>query len=486
VAREYSFESWPKLKTHVEAVVCGDDPAIAAFLVAAVAGNQMEANRLLAETPSLTQASIYVASMLGEVDIVEAMVNQEPALATRKGGPNNWYPLLYVGHSRFDRENEKRALGILEVARWLLAHGADPNTYYATPEYGRESKMHVLWAATCQSNNPALARVLLEAGADPNDSESIYHAAEKFHLESLELLAEFGVNLSNRIQPWNNTPLYFIMGHRPCKGNARQVFEGACWLLEHGTDPNVPSYEYEGRPIHLAASAGWGTDMLELLRKHGADLTVRRKDVKAAPASGAHILRPDMVGLSQGSAYSLAARYAQTHVMDWLLEHGAQTDLTPTEEFFAACGRGNEAAVHAILAAHPELVPSMSDEDKMVLTFAAGDGKVEAVRLMLSAGMPMGIRGDTGGTPLHQAAWYGQLGVVKLLLARHARLEEKDTVYGGTPMGWACHGSLNCRNPRGDYPAIVEALIQAGAKFETPDGSEEVQEVMRRYSDPHR
>jgi hypothetical protein len=97
----------------------------------------------------------------------------------------------------------------------LLAHGADPNTYYATPEFGRESKMHALWAATCQANNPCGCPLLLEAGADPNDSESIYHAAEKFHLECLELLAEFGVNLSNRIQPWNNTPLYFFwaIGH---------------------------------------------------------------------------------------------------------------------------------------------------------------------------------------------------------------------------------------------------------------------------------
>jgi ankyrin repeat protein len=60
----------------------------------------------------------------------------------------------------------------------------------------------------------------------------------------------------------------------------KQVFEGVRWLLEHGADPNVSSYEYEGRPIHLAASAGWGTDMLDLLLKHGADLTVRRKDRK--------------------------------------------------------------------------------------------------------------------------------------------------------------------------------------------------------------
>jgi ankyrin repeat protein len=188
-----------------------------------------------------------------------------------------------------------------------------------------------------------------------------------------------------------------------------------------------------------------------------------------------------MVGLSQGTAYSLAARYGQTHAMDWLRDHGAQTDLTPIEEFFAACGRGDELAVRAILSAQPELISSMSEEDKMVLAFAAGDGKVETVRLMLLAGMPMIVHGDTGGTPLHQAAWYGRWEVVKLLLAHHAPLEEKDTTYGGTPLGWACHGSMNCRNPNGDYPAVVAALIEAGAGIMSGhSGTEEVNAVLRR------
>jgi ankyrin repeat protein len=485
IAREYGFESWPKLKVHVEAVARGDDPTIAAFLVAAVAGNQAEANRLLTEQPSLARANIYTAAVLGESVVVDMILDRDPSLATRKGGPRNWQPMLYLCASRFHRENEKRAAGMVEVARSLRVHRADPDTYFLWEGDGK-SKQSALYLATCEANNPALARELLEMGADPNDGESIYHAAEKFHVECLELLVEFGVNLSNRILPWNNTPLYFLMGHRPCKAMAKQVFEGVRWLLEHGADPNVSSYEYEGRPIHLAASAGWGGDMLELLWKHGADLTVRRKNMKAAPASGARILRPDMVGLSQGSAYSLAARYGQTHAMDWLCEHGAQTELTPTEEFFAACGRGDEPAVRAIIAAQPELIRSMSEEDKLVVAFVAGDGKVEAVRLMLLAGMSMDIRGDTGGTPLHQAAWYGQLNVVRLLIAHHAPLEEKDTTYGGTPLGWACHGSENCRNPQGDYRGIVEMLIQAGAKFETLAGTEEVKEVMRRYSDPNR
>src|SRR5580704_9403005 len=230
IAREYGFESWPKLKIHVEALMRGDDPKIAAFLVATVTGNQLEANQLLVETPSLARANMYTTCVLGDVDTVKAMLEREPPLATRKGGPRNWEPLLYVCASRFHRESKEGTAGIVGVARLLLAHGADPDTFYLWEGDGK-SKQSALYLATSESNNPALARVLLEAGANPNDGESIYHAAERFHIECLELLVEFGVKLSDCIQPWNNTPLYFLLGHRPCKDISGQVFQGVRWLL---------------------------------------------------------------------------------------------------------------------------------------------------------------------------------------------------------------------------------------------------------------
>src|ERR1700691_3295549 len=96
IAREYGFESWPKLKTHVEALARGDDPQVAAFLLAAIAGNQMEANRALNDGVLLEYSNIYVASMLGDVATVAAMLKEDTAQATRKGGPKEWDPLLYV------------------------------------------------------------------------------------------------------------------------------------------------------------------------------------------------------------------------------------------------------------------------------------------------------------------------------------------------------------------------------------------------------
>jgi ankyrin repeat protein len=41
---------------------------------------------------------------------------------------------------------------------------------------------------------------------------------------------------------------------------------------------------------------------------------------------------------------------------------------------------------------------------------------------------------------LHQAIWAGHQGVVRLLVERGARLDLKDTIYQGTPLGWAIYG----------------------------------------------
>ena len=54
----------------------------------------------------------------------------------------------------------------------------------------------------------------------------------------------------------------------------------------------------------------------------------------------------------------------------------------------------------------------------------------------------------------------------------------------GPPLGWAIHGSTNCRNPDADYAAIVEAIIQSGGKpasHQLKMASAEVAVVLQRY-----
>jgi hypothetical protein len=91
-----------------------------------------------------------------------------------------------------------------------------------------------------------------------------------------------------------------------------------------------------------------------------------------------------------------------------------------------------------------------------------------------------------GGTALHFAAWRGDAEMVRDILTFHPSLELADQAHGGTPIGWALHGSMHSgRGDRGDYPGTVFALLAAGAKppaTEDVDASVAVKEVLRRHA----
>src|SRR5262249_10165897 len=133
----------------------------------------------------------------------------------------------------------------------LLALGADPNTSTPVPG-GQPGRLSVLYRAS-ERGNAGLVRLLLERGADPNDGESAYHAAERNHREVLELLLAHGAEISATHQPWNNTILYFLAGYPGDHTRAPDAAAGMQWLLEHGADPNVPSYDHRETPLHRVA-----------------------------------------------------------------------------------------------------------------------------------------------------------------------------------------------------------------------------------------
>jgi hypothetical protein len=104
---------------------------------------------------------------------------------------------------------------------------------------------------------------------------------------------------------------------------------------------------------------------------------------------------------------------------------------------------------------------------------------------MLSAGWPTAVYGEYAQTPLHWAAWHGNVEMVRDLLAHGAPVEAEETQYGGTPLGWALHGSLHgWHRDKGDYVATLKALLDAGAtgpgKLEGLDVPEELLEVLQR------
>jgi len=115
-----------------------------------------------------------------------------------------------------------------------------------------------------------------------------------------------------------------------------------------------------------------------------------------------------------------------------LIRRGARVDLPVA----AALGRVEVAR---------RLLPSASAEDRhRALALSAQFGHTEIVHMLLDAGEdpnrynPPGFHAHS--TPLHQAALAGHEETVHLLVERGARLDLKDTIWQGTPEGWASHG----------------------------------------------
>src|SRR4051794_26750655 len=162
LARERGYSSWPALVAAVEA-------SADAFVVAATDHRRTRADAMLAARPEI-ERDPWARLVLGRG------WDGDP---NEPGGPRGWAPLLYVCHSVFPSAS---------LARDLLARGADPDAFFVN-DYGR---MSALYGAAGLVHDPALTRVLLEAGANPDDGESLYHSTESPSPACLRLLLEHG------------------------------------------------------------------------------------------------------------------------------------------------------------------------------------------------------------------------------------------------------------------------------------------------------
>jgi hypothetical protein len=454
VAREHGFPSWAKLKFHLG--TANAEAAEAVLVQAALGGDPERVAALLADKPALGTRSIHAAAALGDAAGVRSWLERDPALANAKGGAGGWPPIIFLCFGRVGGDDPARA----EAAHALLANDADPNAWRGDPAWPK-ARETALYGATGVNSYPVLARVLLVAGADPNDGESRYHAPEKNHVACLEVLEEFGTDFSRVDPEWRNTPLFFLLGWG---APPAPVVSGIRWLLGHGADPNVPAYPERLRetPIHLAVRNGWGLDMIALLLDHGADPAIRRKDGR--------------------SAYALAVRSGRDDAAALLRERGGAQELDPVDVFLGACLRADEAAARRCLERKPELMAALSHEERLFVHEAARQGRVAALELMQALGFDLGIKGETDTTAMHVAGWHGRAEALGFLIRQGCDVNAIETQFGGPPIGWVAHGSQSCRDPAGDYAAAAQALLGAGAKV--PPGmpaSPEVAEVLRRH-----
>lgn len=416
------------------------------FLHAVIEGNEATAMTILAAHPEMTKASIYTAAAAGDADAVAAILARDPVSAVKPGGPYQAEPLLYLCFTCLlnDIGNYQN---FAQAARMLLAGGANPNAFMMDPDDPHKRKLPVLYGALGMAGHMEVGKALLEAGAEPNDGETLYHASELSRNDCLDLLHAYGVEV-------NATPALFRKLDYEDEAGVR-------WFLEHGADLTLTLGDLRNTPLHWAVYRGRSLPIVEMLLKHGAEVNARRKDGK--------------------TAYVLAVRFGETLTADLLLRHGAIREAGQIDLFLGACATVDEQHVRTMLEKDPALLSVLTPHDREMLLEFAERGRADAVRLMLECGFDVQASKEEG-TALHVAAWFGHIDTVRVLLANGASLSVRNG-FGGTPLDSAIHGSLHCD---GSHPtqhaAVVEALIQAGALVPAKAaGNREVHEILLKH-----
>jgi hypothetical protein len=408
VARRFGFQSWPKLHEYFETAARytrapAADPAETEsapdrFLRLACLnyGNdsparRREASEMLDADPALARASIHTAAAAGDA---EAAAHFLPAAAIERGGPHDWAPLLYLTYSRLDRGEP------LAVARLLLDAGADPNAGYMWE--GLTPPFTALTGAfgggegdpPPHADELALARMLLEAGADPNDGQTLYNRGFSPGDEWLGLLFEFGLG-DGAGGPW----------HR---------------LLAESYE--TPTEMLSGELL-MAAGRGF-THRVELLLAHGIDPEDRGRH-------GGHPMHQGRTAIQE----ALVAGFPQT--AEVLRRAGAGSGDDDVLWLIAYASDGDRASVERLVAADAGVVQRARELYADQLARAAGHAGAEGIRLLIELGFDVNAFGDRGGAPLHEAAARGDLDLIGLLLEHGADPRLRDPTYDATPAGWA-------------------------------------------------
>ncbi|MDH6166784.1 ankyrin repeat protein [Variovorax boronicumulans] len=457
LAREYGFVSWVDLQGFVLARIAqANDPARAVmlWLRAAYAGEISGGNnlarpalaaRLLEESPGLLGDDPYLACAVGDEDLLRQAIARDPEWVLRAGGPLLLPPLNAVAHSSLVQLPAFRER-LRACAKLLLDAGADPNraigsrwppASLAAPS--ETDRLSALYGAAGQNRDVEITQLLLDAGADPNDGESLYHSLEEPACTRLLLKAGARVEGTNA--------LYRVLD--------LDRLESLQLLLAHGGDPNEaapgePTSDW-GRPLLWAIRRRRSAAHIEALLDAGADATVRTPE-----------------GID---AHTLALRFGLTDVARVIAQRtGGNAQLPPDEQFIAACARGDEPAARRIQAEHPQVLAMLSPTQLRLLPeLAAQPGCGEAVQLMVELGWPIATTGgDWEASALNQAVFRGDAALTRFLLSHGATWTERhgfgDDVSGS--LSWA---SLNQPTKDGDWVGCAEALVAHGFPTALPD-----------------
>jgi ankyrin repeat protein len=441
LAREHGFASWTRLRRYVRIVTArrwtpsrpapADEPAADRFLRLACltysddeGADRSAATQLLAAQPGLPAGSLFVAAACADVPAVRRHLAARPSAATETGGPHRWSPLLYQSYARHDPAVGRAAT--LDTARLLIDAGADPNDgrcWHALPTPFTVLTGVLGYGEQRQPWHPhaiSFARLLLDAGADPNDGQALYNRMFGTDDEHLVLLFEYGLGRDTH-GPWHR-----LLGES-LESPTDMLRSLLAWAITHDQ-----------------------RDRVALLAAHGVDITSRFTEDRAP---------------RRYTPVELAQLNGHRELADRLVALGALPPrLGAADTFVAAVLAGDTGAVRHTPA---EVIAGAREKRPGLVTWAAAQGAPTAVELLIAAGFDVNALGRSDilsnmpwHTALHAAAANGDLLLARTLLDLGADPNVPDKHDKSTPLGWARHF---------DRPALIRLLEPVTRKTSSED-----------------
>lgn len=295
----------------------------------------------------------------------------------------------------------------------------------------------------------AAVKLLLERGANPNircegdNAYPLHFAVEKNLVPIVRLLVEHGADTLGE----GDYHELGVIGWASAWDDIPADPATVEYLLAHGARHNI-----------FSAVAMGATDAIrELVRRTPGDLErrmngtkMRRRPLhlavlKKQPGSLATLLdlgaNIESIDEARLTALDLAALIGQTEMADVLIDHGAKIRLP------AAVALHRTRDVERLLARDPGTLKPGGRWGNLIVR-AAERGSGDVVEALIAAGADVNIHDEPNTaidstsryTPLHGAAWCGNLGAIEVLMRHGADVTVREEKYHGTPAGWADYG----------------------------------------------
>lgn len=432
LANEYGFDTWAKMKAHVQSL--GLSPA-EALKMAVCDNDAARVREVLKQYPDL-RARI-------DDPLPDYGFGQHALFAAVQRSDHATIDVLLRAGANIQKRTEWWAGG------FGLLDECDPSMVEFLTERGAAIDVH---SASRLGMMPKLRELV---SADPKivyarggGGQTPLHFAST--VEVAEFLLESGAEIDVRDVDHESTPVQHMLRVEHSRHYPKDRQDVARYLISRGCHTD----------ILMAAALG---DM-DLVRRHldGDPACIRMKVSeewfpKQNPQAGGTIYIWTL-GANR-SAHTVAREFGHEDVFQLLIER------TPENLKLAlACELGDETVFHEFLLKYPDAAKTLSEAEKRKLPDAAQSNNTPAVQLMLQAGWPVDAQGEMGATALHWAAFNGNAEMTRAILQFHPELELKSREYEGTALGWAIFASGNgWRRDTGDYVGTVRALLEAGA-----------------------